>query len=281
VRLGLDASARSLSTPGDSHGLAPGTKEAEALIGWRSASETELSEVAGGVSYHTVGTLPRARAVHERWLLGSRLLLTLQAALNERIDDAPVLRALAAATSGSITARFESSVFYASLAGKLRDDRTRRFAQLGNQASAEGEAGVRVWRGRPELDLGMRAYAQQRDNVRVFPGTIGAYWPDPAVTPGDQLPPSYSFIALAARLAHGDLGERHALTGAPWPRYECGLEIGWRLPAGEVASGGECLVGVRVGSTGELSASALYGWGLLALSHSSSARVSLTYDQRF
>ena len=280
LRLGLDASARALTTPNDPRGLAPGTRESQVMAGWRSESHGGSSEMAAGVSYHTDGTLPCARVVYERWV-DSRLLLTMRGALDDRIDDAPLLRALAAASYGSATARFESGPVYASLEGKVRDDRTHTFLQLGSQASEEGEAGLRVWRGRPELDVGLKAYSQQRDNVRRFPTTISQSWPDPALTPGSQLPPSYSFVALVARLAHGDLGERHALTGAPWPRYECGLETGWRLPTRQFASGGRCTLGVRVGGQGELSASALYGWGLFALSQSTSARVSVTYDQRF
>lgn len=282
LRLGLDASARTLSTPSLPRGLVPGTREAEALVSWRSTSDgPSYSELAAGISYHSVGTLPRARALHERWFLGSRLLLSLRGALAERSDDAPVLRALATTSSASVTARFESGLLYATLAGKLRDDRTRRFLQLGTEISEEGEAGLRVWRGRPELDVGVRAYAQQRDNVRYFPSTIGENWSDPSLTPQNQLPPSFSFVALVARLAHGDLGARHALSGAPWPRYECGLETGWRLPARDWATGGQCTLGLRVGAEGEVSASALYGWGLFALSRASSARVSVTYSQRF
>ena len=280
LRLGLDASARTLTTPDDPRGLAPGAREAEVLAGWRSQARGTSSEVAAGASYHADGTLPCARITYERWL-DSPLLLTLRAALDERIDDAPLLRALAAASYGSATARFESGPLYASVEGKLRDDRTHTFLQLGSQASEEGEAGLRVWRGRPELDVGVRVYAQQRENVRRFPAVITQWWPDPASTPGSQLPPSYSFVAVVARLAHGDLSERHALAGAPWPRYECGLETGWRLPTREFASGGRCTLGVRIGSQGELSASALYGWGLFALSRSTSARVNVTYDQRF
>ena len=129
--------------------------------------------------------------------------------------------------------------------------------------------------------MGVRAYAQQRDNVTTFPGTIATDWPDPSFTPANQLPPSYSFVALSVRLAHGDLGERHALSGAPWPRYECGLEAGLRFPDREPASGGQCSLGVRVGSEGELSASALYGWGLVAFARGTGARFTLGYDQRF
>lgn len=282
LRLGLEASGRELRTFGQQYPLAAGIREAESLGSVRAAGGLagSYSELAAGVSYHTAGTLPRARAVHERWL-GSRLLLSLRAGLFERIDDAPLLRALAASNSVSATTHFEAARLYGSLAGKLRDDRTRLSRELGTEYSEEVEGGLRLSRGSPELDVGVRGYAQQRNNVRSLPGSVTRYWPDPSFTVANQLPPSYQYVALVARLAHGDLGERRALAGAPWPRYECGLEAGIRLPTRDPASGGQCLLGLRVGAQGEVFASALYGWGLVALARGTSARFTLGYDQRF
>jgi len=282
LRLGLEASGRELRTFGQQYSLAPGMQEAEALASLRASGGLAgaHSELAAGIGYHTAGTLPRARAVHERWL-GGRLLLSLRAALFERIDDAPLLRALAASNSLSATTRFEAGHFYGSLGGKVRDDRTRLSRELGTEFSEEVEGGLRLSRGSPELDVGVRGYAQQRNNVRHLPGSVTRYWPDPSFTVENQLPPSYQYVAVVARLAHGDLGERRALAGAPWPRYECGLEAGLRFPTRDPASGGQCSLGVRVGAQGEVFASALYGWGLVALARGTSARFTLGYDQRF
>jgi len=282
LRLGLEAGGRELQTPGQTYPLSSGTREAEALAVLRASGELDRSvtEVAAGVSYHSAGTLPRGRALHERWLAGG-LLLTLRAGLAERVDDAPLLRALAIASTGGVTMRFEGGLFYGALALQARDDRTHGFSRLGTQLSEEAEGGVRLLRGRPEIDVGVRAYAQQRDNSATLPADILTSWPDPSFTPADQLPRSYSFVALAIRLAHGDLGERHALFGAPWPRYQCGLEAGLRFPDRQPATGGQCSLGVRVGSQGELSASALYGWGLVAFARGTGARFTLGYDRRF
>ncbi|HEY8923811.1 MAG TPA: tetratricopeptide repeat protein [Polyangia bacterium] len=282
LRLGLEAGGRELQTPGVTFPISSGTREAEALavLQASAAPDESLTEVAAGVSYHSAGTLPRGRALHERWLAGG-LLLSLRAGLAERVDDAPLLRALATATTGGVTLRFEEGLFYGSLAVQVRDDRTHRFARLGTQLSEEAEGGLRLLRGRPEIAVGVRAYAQQRDNTTTFPADILTSWPDPTFTPAEQLPRSYSFVALALRLAHGDLGERRALAGASWPRYECGVEAGLRFPDREPATGGQCSLGVRVGSQGVLSASALYGWGLVAFARGTGARFTLGYDRRF
>ena len=282
LRYGLEAKEGELTTSGPGPGLAEATHEGEVLAsviasgGWAGA----FSELAAGVCDHTAGLLPRARATHERWM-GSRLLLTLRAGLAEQVDDAPILRALGAATSGLVATNFEASWFYGSLAVKLRDDRTRRYDHLATELSEEAEAGVRLLRGGPELDVGVRAFSQQRDNVAQLPENVTLYWPDPSFTAQDDLPPSYTYVAAVARLAHGDLSARHALGGGAWPRYECGAEAGVRLQKREVALGGQCLLGLRVGSHGELTGSALYGWGLFALSGSTSSRFTLAYNQRF
>jgi len=284
LRLGLEAGWRELQTPGLVRPLLPGTREAEALAVLRvsGALDRWLTEVAAGVSYHTAGTLARvrARALYERWLTGG-LLLTARAGLAERVDDAPLLRALATASTVGVTMRFEEGLFYGALALQARDDRTQGLSRLGTQLSEEAEAGLRILRGRPEIHVGVRGYAQQRDNTDTFPTGILAAWPDPSFTPADQLPRSYSFVALAVRMAHGDLSERRALFGASWPRYECGLEAGLRFPSREPATGGQCSLGVRVGSQGALSASALYGWGLVAFARGTGARFTLGYDRRF
>jgi hypothetical protein len=113
--------------------------------------------------------------------------------------------------------------------------------------------------------------------VHRLPKELARFWP-PATFSATELPTSYSFVAAVFRLIEGDVGVRPDVGRALRPHYECTLEGGWRLTTQDWATSSHCAASLQLGSAGFVSASASYGWGLLAVSHSSSTRFSLAYN---
>jgi tetratricopeptide (TPR) repeat protein len=287
TRFELSLAARDLAAPSRTLRLKPYTTQADGLAVARLEAGGNLTELGAGASLGPFGQLPRGVLSHQRWLT-PHALVTVRGAANEAIDDGALLHVAAAASQATTTTLLEGGPVYAELGAHLRDDRTRRWTELGREAGEDAELGVRLLRALPELDLGVRLHAQQRWNAARVPSELVPLLPLEATAggrsrplAGPYLPSTFQFAALAVHLVRGELGERHRPDGTPWPRYACGLEVGVRLPARDGAAGGQCALGLRLGSHGYLEASGAYGWGLVGLARLTSARASLSYALAF
>jgi hypothetical protein len=287
TRFELALAARDLAAPARTLRLKPRTAELDGLAVGRIEDRGNLTELGAGGSLSPFGSLPRGLLSHQRWLT-PQALFTLRGAANEAIEDGALLHIAAAQSQATASVLFEGGPVYAELGGHLRDDRTRRWTELGREAADDGELGVRILRALPELDLGVRFHAQQRWNVAHLPAELLPPLPVGAVSGANgrplaapYLPGTFQFVALAVHLVRGELGERHRPDGTPWPRYACGLEVGVRLPRREGAAGGRCALGLRLGAHGSLEASGAYGRGLVGFAHVASASASLSYTIRY
>jgi hypothetical protein len=287
ARLALTLGARDLSAPRATLRLKPYTAEVDGLAVARLEDRGNLTELGAGANFNPFGSLPRGLVSHQRWLT-PQALLTLRGAANEAIEDGALLHIAAAQSQATASVLFQAGPTYAELAAHLRDDRTRRWTELGREAADDAELGVRILRALPELDLGVRFHAQQRWNVAHLPAELLPPLPLGATSGASgrplaapYLPGTFQFVALTLHLVRGELGERHRPDGTPWPRYACGVEVGVRLPRRDGAAGGQCALGLRLGAHGVLEASGAYGRGLVGFAHVASARASLSYTLRF
>jgi tetratricopeptide (TPR) repeat protein len=242
-----------------------------------------FEEAGAGVSYQTGTPLPKASLVGERLLRGG-LGVSWHLGFDEPILDTGLLRLAAAQSIAEVGARYDlGRLAYAEVDLHAREDHTRRFHHVANEAEEVVEAGVKVLGHEPEWDVGLQALASQRQNVGVLPDDLAPLVPA-ADRNGDlsaYLPPSFQLVALVTHLTRGDFFERYRPDRASFPRYDCSAAAGLLLPDLDAALEIQCAASVRVAALAHVSATASLERGFLGVADQTNAETRISFTQSF
>jgi tetratricopeptide (TPR) repeat protein len=284
ARIVYTAGLRELSVQ-DSSLVQPGgvTQEVDGFVLARFGDPRGFEEAGAGMSFQTGTPLPRASVVGERLLRGG-LGVTWHVGFDEPILDTGLLRLGAAQSIAEVGARYDfGELAYAEVDLHAREDHTRRFLHVANEAEEAIEAGVKLVGHEPEWDVGLQALASQRQNVATLPSDLAAFVPAADRT-GDlsaYLPPSFQLVALVTHLTRGDFFERYRPDRASFPRYDCSAAAGVLLPDLDAALELQCAASVRVAALAYVSATASFERGFFGVADQTNAESRVSFTQGF
>jgi tetratricopeptide (TPR) repeat protein len=253
-------------------------REGEAGVLYRRMSARGVTEVGGSLDYQDQSPVGRA-ALFDQRLLTSRLGLTSELRVGQRIDDTSLLRVAAVRNAVALGLRYDEQRWYASAELEGREDQSRRYEHLAWDVVESAEAGAKLLTRGPHLSVGAQAQASQRDTRSELPSSVASFLPA-RFDRVRGLPPSFQLIGAVVHLSRGDFSERYKPDRAPFPRYDCEGAVGVLFPDTDVAFHALCGVSVRAPG-GYASLTTFYNRGIAGVRNNENAEVALSYTIPF
>ncbi len=263
--------------------------EADAGALYRETSERGVTEVGVWGNYQTGTPVGRAQLFDER-LLTSRLGITTDIRLSDKIEDTSFLRVAGIRHHAKAGLRYDWPRFYATAEVEGREDQTRKYKHLAWDAVENAEVGFKILPGEPELSVGVQLEASQRRNksdgkddqaaaVASLPFEVRNLIL-PRVDIVRALPPTFQLLGGAVHLSRGDYLDRYRPDRAPFPRYDCEAAFGILFPDADPALHVQCGASIRAPG-GYASVYGFYNRGIAGVENNENAEATLAYTMAF
>ncbi len=272
-RIVYTATGSHLTDRSDTLNLSGAVYEGDVGALFRNMTPRGVTEAGASFNYQKGTPLGRAAFFDQR-LLTSKLGITTDLRLAQRIDDTGFLRLAAARNIAGVGLRYDEHRWYVSAEIEGREDQTRRYQHLAWDVVESAEAGVKILTREPHLSLGVQAQASQRDTRTVLPASAAAFLPE-GVARERALPPSFQLVGGVIHFSRGDFLERYRPDRAPFPRYDCEAAFGV-MSGPDTALHLLCGVSVRAPG-GYASLIAFYNRGIAGVRNNENAEAALSW----